>query len=269
MKSLTSEEIKASEKRSLMLLRDFCEENRLTYYLTFGTLLGAVRHGGFIPWDDDVDVFLPRRDYDYLLLHFDGWEKARAENREVISKEKNPDFYCNYAKIIDGNTRVREYNQTFEIGVWIDVFPMDEIPRSFLFAARLNFCARSLPYVDAPVWEGRAWYKNLLLRLFHVLVPSGKLLRLYYQRLLTRIQNTTDGISYALLYRDFEKIGIPILPKSMFSPPAELTFEGEPFSVPKKYDEFLRACYGDYMVLPPEEQRISGHGFFCVWKEDD
>ncbi len=119
-------EIKEIELKILIEFDRLCKENNLTYYLAFGTLLGAARHGGFIPWDDDIDVMMPRDDYERLLVGFNEWSQSDCYELKVYS-----DGYSIYpfAKMVNNRTVVTE-NFTrceFKIGVWMDIFPLDNV----------------------------------------------------------------------------------------------------------------------------------------------
>lgn len=123
MKELTLPEIKAIELETLKMFRSFCEEHNIRYYLAFGTLLGAIRYKKFIPWDDDVDLLIPREDYDRLLTLFQDNERYR-----LYSFERNQDYHFPFAKLCDMTTRKVETdyaNSKVEMGVEIDLFPMD------------------------------------------------------------------------------------------------------------------------------------------------
>ena len=127
-----SDNVKRMQKTTFQILKyfaSFCEEHKLRYFLACGTLLGAVRHKGFIPWDDDVDVYMPRKDY-MSFLHLVG---SSFDSRYILISPYNSERYIhNYAKIYDSQTVLIEYPDTirFEIGVYIDIFPVDGLPDS-------------------------------------------------------------------------------------------------------------------------------------------
>jgi len=269
MTELTLSEIKKSQMDSLLIFRDFCEKNRLKYYLAFGTLLGAARHKGFIPWDDDVDVLMPREDYNFLVEHFN---ETPVENREAISKEIRPDFYLNIAKIIDRNTAVIEMGQKLEIGVWIDVFPMDYLIEDIEQYRKANktigLLNLLLYYTSLKPLKIRAAYKNFIIRIINAILPSKEWLQKKKMKCVNKITSVNKSNTYGLLYRSFGKYGVPRIPECVFEPSSKLEFEGEFFNVPKEYDTLLRGFYGDYMTLPPQEKQISHHNYICYWKED-
>ena len=117
MKKITPEEIKKIQLDLLIQFAEFCKKNNLYYCLAYGTLLGAIRHKGFIPWDDDIDVIMPRPDYEKFC-------KLVAEKKIATSLQNNSTYP--FVKIIDTRTLVRErFAQKEEVGIWIDVFVLD------------------------------------------------------------------------------------------------------------------------------------------------
>jgi len=266
---LTLDEIKQSQTETLRIFRDFCEKYNLKYYLAFGTLLGAVRHRGYIPWDDDIDVFMPREDYNFLVEHFN---ETIIKKREVISKETNPQFYSDAAKIIDRNSVVIENRRTVEIGVWIDVFPMDYLIddiRKYKKANRIiGLLNRLLIYISLKPLKIRRAYKNIILSVIKLLSPSKEWLTKRKMKYVTEITSQNESDTYGLLYKNFYKYGVPRIPRSFFEPCVKLEFEGEFFNAPKEYDTLLKWFYGDYMTLPPKEEQRSHHHYSCYRKEE-
>lgn len=169
MKTLSLEEIRKSQIETMCILRDFCKKNNLRYYLTFGTLLGAVRHKGFIPWDDDVDIFMPRNDYDYLIKHFND---SNINNREVLAKEITPEHIYNFAKIVDRNTVLIEKGQTNKIGVWIDIFPLENIRYCVFTILVIQFLGLLKRYASIKLEKERPAYKTFIIKVIQHILPS-------------------------------------------------------------------------------------------------
>ena len=129
MKYLTLEEIHKEETEILKKFISFCDENNLTYYICGGTLLGAIRHKGFIPWDDDIDVMMPRNEFEKLEKILN--EKKIAENLSFISYD-NGNMHYPFGKVINTNIKIDDscVKDKLEQYLWIDIFPMDGIPES-------------------------------------------------------------------------------------------------------------------------------------------
>ena len=147
MKELTLQELKEIEFDMLKMFDAFCKENNIRYFLAYGTLLGAIRYKKFIPWDDDVDVLVPREDYDRLLHLFQDNEKYR-----LYAFEKNENYLFPFAKICDLETRKDEfgYESSIELGVDIDVFPLDAWDDDFEKAKKeAKYIKRNMGYLRA------------------------------------------------------------------------------------------------------------------------
>lgn len=266
MRELSRREIQKIEIELLEEFADICESHGLRYYLAYGTLIGAARHQGFIPWDDDVDVMMPREDFESLLLHFNDW---RLRNSSHLAHCRNEQSRFPYGRIIDTRTLVdEEYCEGGEeLGAWIDIFPLDDMP--------LN--AKSL--------SRRIAYWNTA-RMFAISDPKkgASLLARIVKRIVVPFYRRKGSIHYAMKmdqavldWADYdpscyaEILGITerdkALPKEWFEP-ATMTFENRQYCIPASYDEVLASCYGDWKTLPPEDKRIP-HPVKIYLKEDE
>ena len=129
---IPSEEIKKIEISILDYIASVCEENNIGYYLAYGTLLGAIRHHGFIPWDDDIDIYMLREDY----MKFIEIAKEHIHHRyKLLSIYNDDDYYYEFAKVVDSNTKLKINNvkQIKKEGVWVDIFPLDNVPKHVFF----------------------------------------------------------------------------------------------------------------------------------------
>ena len=239
----------------------FCDSNGLKYYLAYGTLIGAIRHNGFIPWDDDIDVFMPRPDYEKLLKLY----KDNA-NYQLYSPRKQRDYYCCYMKLVDANTyHLMPDGSVCSRGVDIDIFALDGQPSDFsiakanfekVFKKYENFSLRMIRYRYDAKGGAANVFKRMLAK---VLISSGIIAKLsayfdeqysYYDYdMATCVAPSNANMS--------EPFGV--WSKSLFEPCIQVKFEKEEFSVPIGYDEILSSYYGDYMKLPSEDKRISTH----------
>ena len=253
---------------ALDILKEFdrvCRMNNLEYSLAGGTLIGAVRHKGYIPWDDDIDVIMFRKDFELLKKHLSCFKKKY----KFVSVDTCSDFTAPLAKIFDKETILREkgHRGCMDLGVYIDIFVFDYVSASFL--------RRKIQY-------GVAWCANKIWSLA-TYPPRTKLLIEKKIRLLAlnrkwgrkasiflnnyaqnhRETSLVCNLMYAVNY-GFEK---DTFLRVELEEKVNLYFEGLSFSCFKNYHYFLTQVYGDYMKLPPERKRISPHGNEAYYAE--
>lgn len=261
---ISDTEMKRIQVEMLKEVAKFCDENSIRYYLTGGTLLGAVRHKGFIPWDDDIDLDMPRPDYDRLIEISNG----RIGKYIVMPPLENKDNDALFLKIYDPTTVVKETVSTLNgeknhfVQVFIDIFPLEGLPSN-----RLIFKLHCL-------------YVHVLVGFFRTKVngTSGKstgkrIIRLFMLPIVkfTNVMFWKKKISKAVRKYNFDEskyIGV-LLSRNRFKDyqlksdyvpyDDSLEFEGYNFHAPSSYHEHLVNLYGDYMKLPPVEMRNSGH----------
>lgn len=268
MKAFTLDELKTFQVEMLRRVADYCDSNGLTYFLAYGTLLGAVRHKGYIPWDDDIDIMMPRRDYDRFIKEFNG----RVENLKVMAPEIDPGFYAPYANVYDERTVLDEdivSHGSFPLGVKIDIFPLDYVPsdasvyeemwnRSRSETNRLFAKTVRLSYV-----HGLDRIK-LIVRKIQYLFDSVERIQKRHLQLTGNKRYMSNGpMTDVIVLTESHKTA---LDENCYMPASKLSFEGLEFSVPNDYDKVLRIIYGDYMQLPPESERVAQHCFRAYWK---
>lgn len=252
--NLTDEEmlrLKACEVSMLKEFIEICEKLGLRYYALYGTLLGAVRHQGFIPWDDDIDVGMMREDYEVFVRE---GQKYLSEHLFLQTYESDPEYISGYAKIRDNNTTFIETSvksRKMNHGIFIDIFPLDSFSDKNLywFQLRCRVLAERVRMETIPT----------------KLVPlRGKLVRPFAKLLYPTTDDICRKRDKMLKARKGPLIASHFgeneyLPSEWYAEGTTLSFEGLQILAPKEYDRVLCAIYGDYMQLPPVEQRVSVH----------
>lgn len=232
---------------NLLAVQRVCEEHQLRYFIIAGTLLGAMRHKGFIPWDDDLDIAMPRRDYDLLMAHASEWLPAPYE---VVSYETDPEHYpLPFAKIQDASTTLIERRHLSYLGgIYIDVFPLDGMPQSKL-KQRLHFIRyqwykKMLYYVHRdPYRHGHgpsSWIPLLSRKLYTMQEIQAKMQRLqraYDYDQCNLVVDHDDGLK-------------GVMPKSILGDPTPILFEDQMVWGAQHPHEYLTRKYGEYMVIP-------------------
>lgn len=272
MNKMVIEEVKKCEYRLLCDIDDICRENKLRYTLCGGTLLGAIRHKGFIPWDDDIDIAMPRPDYNSFI------EIVNNENTKmkVICFNSDKKFKDLYAKVYDPKTHIEETSVNrfgFECGVYVDLYPIDGLGDTYE-SALLQFKKSSIhrELLNAANWKSfkrsktHAWYYELIRFPFYCITRFINADKLIEKIERTYISNEFDSSRYVAIvsgsYREKE-----ILPYDIYKDYIYIDFENRQFSAIKRYDEYLSNIYGDYMQLPPIEKQVTHHSFKAYYKE--
>lgn len=244
-------------------IKRVCEENDIRYFLADGSFLGAVRHGGFIPWDDDMDIGMLRSDYEKFCRIAPSKLKPEYCLQTWYTE---PNYGLPFGKVLKRNTVYLESKKSRRLqenGFYVDIFPFDYVPqeeeqRKALAAQLLSIYRMKLmksgykPWMenDTIVWKKRIGY--LYYQLKSLFVSQNNLARDYDTLAVAVLDSPVVCEQSALPHPDYYE-------SSCVEQLADYTFEGETFKGPKDYDKYLTALYGDYMTLPPEDQRENRH----------
>lgn len=282
-KEYDQETLKKLQQVELEILKDFisiCNKYNLPYFATGGTAIGALRHQGFIPWDDDVDVCMLRKDYDTFM---EVAPKEMGDKYIFMTTETEPRYPLMFGKMVKKGTRFIEdaYQQAnYPLGIYIDIFPYDQTPedaglrkkwqKKTWHIGRMHVLTLiPNPKLPDSVTGIKAFIANTGCRMIHLLfklfgMTPAKTNRKYLKWATSCPEPDSD------LYIDYSYItgeNLMIRTKDAF-PVVEVPFEDTTVSMVRNYDEFLRPEYGDYMQLPPEDQRHNHYAAFIDFGEE-
>ena len=250
----------------LAILKDihaFCEKHGISYFLCGGTLLGAVRHKGFIPWDDDIDIGMLRPDYERFIREY-------SSPRYALRSSETETFTQAFAKVIDTQTVVKERGTSLRgMGVWVDIFPFDGAPsKDYCFMATKQWkrFQQLILTLNVPLFEpGWSWRRRLAAA---VLLPLRLLPKGFVGRRMSRIAQRFSVKESPYIGCQIWGYGKKeILPRSVFKETVSIPFEGLQSYAMSGWKEYLTSLYGDYMTPPSPEKRKSTHHFKAWWKE--
>jgi len=271
MKTLTSEQQPQWNAIILDVLEKFisiCKEHNLTYFCCGGTAIGAIRHHGMIPWDDDVDVFMPRPEYDRFVQIATQIDLGKYE---LVTPYTHDNYPLYFVKLCNRETTLQELEDTPCVyGLYIDIFPIDGAPDDYEQARAMERLFTKTKNKLEAISAHVTFFDYLHL----LLIPKewGRFVRktigfffrnLYRQKLLQQMNN----ICYKYDYSTSKLVAVycgsygpkEVFPKDWLQGTIPFQFEGLTVDLPAGYDQYLRQYYGDYMQLPPAEKRQSHH----------
>ena len=273
-RELTLTEIQAREYELLKQFDAYCKRHGLTYCLCGGTLLGAVRHKGFIPWDDDVDLMMPREDYERLR------DLSRRETVSDCLRVRYPGdagYPYGFMKAVDTRTVVYERNITRDeqrTGLALDIFPLDRMYvspwKNRLLLTRVKFWIQvgkvGAGMVRAEKDSLKKRLRNLVMLLLRPIAACVS-----YEKAMSRVDRIASGRRTLAPYI-LGNLGWPnqwkdMFPKEVFDSYVDLDFGADKFPCPAGYDAYLTQLYGNYMRIPKEGERAA-HSFRAYWRDE-
>ncbi len=267
---LSLSEIQEESLKVLKGIDTFCTENNIRYSLAFGTLIGAIRHHGFIPWDDDIDIAMPRPDYERFVKTF------HVEGLKCLAPEIGNSFLT-FGRIADtkrtrNQSLIRWSEEEESVGIWVDVFPIDGEAEDFDTFMKESSSIWSMVETNQRIRGGLltpsfsfgfGWNVRIIAK---KLLYSWKSLDKIYKQIMQIIHrhpfvnSIYSGVMVYPIYKEHNRTKTGV-----FESYSKTEFEGGLFSCVSDYDEYLHDIYGDYMKLPPESKRVpnhSGHKFY-------
>lgn len=264
-------ELKEIQLGILRKVDELCKAHHLKYFMSDGTLLGAVRHKGYIPWDDDLDIWMPRKDYEKLeqiMNHEDSCYK-------VVNHKNTKGYIYAFGKAVDTRTILKENIEVnCPMGIYVDIFPYDGLPGENKedYIKHVRKCL----YLEKQRYRGFQSFKGV--KGNHTTGNTKRFVFWAVRRLIggKNFIRMVDRLSQRYPVEGAKYVGCLVggykekdmMPAEIFSEAVELEFEGEHFRAPKGYDTYLTIEYGDYMTLPPVEQRVTHHDFKAWWKTE-
>lgn len=262
MLTISNDEHKKLMLEMIVYLKDVCQENNLEFFLDGGTLIGLIRHQGYIPWDDDFDICMKREDYDKLCELL-----SKTTPYRIITHRNTTNYSHFFAKLVDVRTQAINpaISDSDDLGVFIDIFPLDKTPK----------CKIKKFFYFNSIWYLRKiaifTYLNQVDKKSVLYVPWLFLRNLNREKII-EITNTiatkynqTDSEDLTNILESFEKY--LTIPSDYFIATTNFDFEGISLPAPIGYDSYLRSIYGDYMQFPPKEQQVGHHDYKLLWRE--
>ena len=273
MKALTPREVQLGELEVMKALDAICEKLGLKYFLTYGTLLGAVRHQGFIPWDDDIDVMMPRPDYEKLIAYLTDHAEEIAPLK-LMHYKTNKKYIYPISRLCDTRYRIDYQGASdYGLGLFVDIYPLDgcgNTPEESLEI--MESSKKAITMIDLAGKDK-----------FYASVSGGglrnvaKFMGYCYAKLLgakhfsAKLDAKSKKRPYESEYVNLTSwsTGVKPFKRELFDQVERMQFEDAMLCVPTRYDEILKQCYGDYMKLPPADQQIAHHYYTAYLLEDE
>lgn len=253
---------------TLKFVIDFCDKNNIRYYGCAGTVIGAIRHNGMIPWDDDIDLMMPRRDYEIFIKKF---SEIKNSQYSLVVPEIESDYYLMFAKVFfNGSTLLERKDLKYLIGPFVDIFPVDGCPdddtlTNKLFVKYHKYCGYWS--TATTYWDNKEYkkcissfrFKHIVKHIFfHIFKRSIKKIMLSKTKQIESLYDY-DTSNKVITWCGQNRIGKEIHQKEWMGRGTKVKFEDIMLNIPTNYDAYLKCMYGDYMKLPPKEDQVSHH----------
>ena len=263
MREIQRDELRELQMQILDYVDSFCRENGINYTISGGTLLGAVRHGGFIPWDDDIDIQMLRKEY---IRFTELWNRDKSRHPFVfVSIESGNNMGYPFGKVHNPKT-VTLVNGVERTGVFIDVFPVDDVRDERECSRRHRIVRKMYSRMFASFALENKTASSLLRHLRYSILACGKS-RQYYAEKVNQVAARQNGKGYKQVFELVSgfKCKYPI-DKKIFMEYADISFENRTYMSVKDKDTYLTRTFGDYMTPPAKEQQKRDHSFIPYWK---
>ncbi len=259
MRNLSTEEVKTIQLNILDIVKAFCDANEIHYWIDSGTLLGAIRHKGYIPWDDDIDIGMLREDYDKFATMFN----CSNDRYRFVCIENTPDFYLPHGKVCDTFTTLFEPDESgYKLSVNVDIFVYDNAPDDDAEVKRMYDIRDKLRKIHSAQNPAVGYCGNTAIKalqyirkfVYRIIFPRDSVKRM----VLNSKKYSNAETSRVGNFTAFTRM---VCNKRVFDSFIDVEFEGKLYKAPIGYDEWLTSFYGDYMTLPPEKKRVSHHSY--------
>lgn len=267
--NLSTEEIQKIQMDILDKIDLICEKHNLKYSLCGGSLIGAIRHNGFIPWDDDIDIMMLRDDYNNL---YEIIKNSKIDGLELLSMNNN-DYYYPYMKMVDLSTSAKEIN-TYRInnyGVFVDIFPIDIVPKNPSKRIKQKKQLDKLVILNQIAFHEKQISNNFIKLL--IKRTASILCKLYgFKRFVKKMDNLSkkynnsdksEEYGYNMIFENNSNC----YDLDFFTKLKKIKFNDRKYYIIEEYDKYLRDVYGDYMELPSVDKRVPGHCFEYIYRK--
>ena len=271
MHELTLKELQNASLGILADVHRFCQQNAIHYSLDYGTLIGALRHNGFIPWDDDIDIVMPRPEYEHFCREY------TSNNYRLIYYGNDSSALAAFARVVDCKRTHYETERPWteqESGVWIDIFPIDGVEEDLNLYARRYYSLKkvcSLAYKfrrqNHHIKFGDSLWSKFKTHLARIIGFGGRLPAVMIKHMVRKMRVVPYGSTPYLGQCSCLDDGPIQFPKEDFSDYILLPFEKYEFYAMSGYDHHLRQLYGDYLQMPPEDKRVPKQYWIHFYKK--